>query len=241
MLHEHRKDAMIIYHSSGQICTPVHGFSDAFVDGENFNSILNRNRGYQERLRPEVFRAEYMCHNFGAIGVFLAEFRESTAIKQARKSKHWDSIAVADYEELGRHTNYVMGLCLLHDSHISTAWMWHLENKQKGYKILQEMDYSNAKLIFSPYWKNPLPDLTEKEVIVSAYYDPDQHCAFLIVMNTGETSREFTLKLDWRKLGLNFVPQSVTSMQYPATPAIENGWLLTGPLPGYEHRIFKVR
>lgn len=240
MLHEQRRDAMIMYHSSGQICTPIHGFADAFVDGENFNSILNRNRGYQERLRPDVFRAEYMCRNFGAIGVFLAEFRESTAIKQARKSKQWDATALADYEELGRHTNYVMGLCLLHDSHIATAWMWHLENKKRGYQILQQMDYSNAGLIFTPYWENPLSGLTEKEAIVSVYSDTNQQRAFVVVMNTGEKSRTFTLKLDWQKLGLDFVPGSVISLQYPATPEMHGLAIETGVLPAKEYRVFMV-
>lgn len=239
MLAEHRKDALIVYHNSGQICTQVHSFAGAFVDGENFVSRLQKNRGYQQILRPDVYRAEYMGRNFGVIGAMLPEFRASAAVAAYRKTKDpANTVGKAEYEEGGAHQNYLFGLSLLHDSQTTTGWLFHFESKFAAFEILRQMNYSHGDLTFIPYWRQKLLPLDPEEFICSIYRGKD--VVYLVVMNLTKQDRPFICPIAPAKLGLNDKLQA-ENLCYPEKVTWVDGKIRLEKLPSFQYRVIRLR
>ncbi|MBE6405272.1 MAG: hypothetical protein E7040_04550 [Lentisphaerae bacterium] len=238
MLREHRSDSFIIYHNSGQICAQVHGFAGAFIDGENFNSRLVKNRGYQEILRPDVFRAEYMGRNFGVIGAMLPEFRIDNDIRNYLNGKKHSPSAKAAYDELDAHQNYLFGLALLHDCQINTGWLYHKKNTYRSFAILRDMDYRKGKLTFVPYWKQTICKTDPKREIVSFYKDKGK--AYAVVMNLENNKRDLTLEqLNLSALGLKTV-KGLENLRHDEQVAIWINRLTIIGIPGKQYRVIKL-
>ena len=237
MLREHRSDSFIIYHNSGQICAQVHGFAGAFIDGENFNSRLVKNRGYQEILRPDVFRAEYMGRNFGVVGAMLPEFRIDKDVRNYITGKPHTPAAKAAYEELDAHQNYLFGLALLHDCQINTGWLYHKENTYRSFAILRDMDYRKGSLTFIPYWKQTVCKTDPKREIVSFYKDNGK--VYVVVMNLENSKRNLTLDLNLSSLGLKTV-KGIENLRYGEQVAIQKNRLTIIGIPGKQYRVIKL-
>ena len=237
MLRENRSDSLIAYHNSGQICVQVHGFAGAFIDGENFNSRLVKNRGYQKILRPDVFRAEYMGRNFGVLGAMLPEFRISKDVRDYINGKSSNPAAKAAYDELDIHQNYLFGLGLLHDCQINTGWIYHKESFYRAFAILRDIDYRAGNLTFVPYWKQKICPTDPKQEIVSFYKDNGK--AYVVVMNLNDNKRDLSLDLDLNALGLKSV-KGVENLRYPEQVALTGKKLTIIGIPGKQYRVIKL-
>ena len=237
MLSENRSDALIVYHNSGQVCVQVHSFAGAFVDGENFNSRLVKNRGYQQILRPDVFRAEYMGRNFGVLGAMLPEFRIDGDVRNYLKGKKHSPAAKVAYDELDAHQNYLFGLALLHDCQINTGWLYHKENTYRSFGILRDMDYRKGKLTFIPYWKQTVCKTDPKREIVSFYKDNGK--AYAVVMNLENKKRDLTLDLNPASLGLKTV-KGVENLRYGEQVGFQKNQLTVKGIPGMQYRVIKL-
>ena len=238
MLAERRKDVCIVYHNSGQICPQVHGFAGAFINGENFVSRLYKNRGYEEILRPDVYLAGYRGQHFGVVSAFLPEFRISNELRKAMKNPALHTAGTkAEYDELGKHQNYLFGLSLLHESQTSTGWLYHRESKEKSFRILRDIRYSDPSVKFIPYWKQKICPLDNKDGIVSFYAGKDS--AAVILMNLSPVSRTFSLKLDCLALGLSGAVQA-DNLHYPEKTVMQNNILTVDNVPPMEYRAVRL-
>lgn len=239
MLVENRKDALIMYHNSGQICAQVHGFAGAFLDGENFVSRLQKNRGYQKILRPDVFKAEYMGRNFGVIGAMLPEFRATPAMQKYRKTKDAaNTVGKAEYEECGAHQNYLFGLGLLHDSHITTGWMYNAESRFTAFEILRQMNYSHGDLKYIPYWQQKSVSLKPEEAVCSIYIG--KNAAYLVIMNLTKQTRDFTFNVKFADFGLTGDALQVRNLCQPEKVTCSGGKITLEKLPSFQYRVIEL-
>jgi len=235
-----RPDGMILYHMSGQVIMPIHGFADIMLDGENFNSILYKNRGYEERLTPDTYLAEYVGRNFGSVVALLTEFHLTSALWKIIKSGgKFSPEQQAFYDEAGQHANYIWGLTLLHDNPIWPGWMPHKETTIKYYDTLKKIDYASGKHKFIPYWKNNcISNKQPKTSYVSFYTAPDE--VIVVLMNYRKQTADISFSMDLAKLGLSGEQFSVENINNSEKVQLNNGVLSINGVPPYQYRVIKI-
>ncbi len=240
-LKQKRPDGMILYHMSGQVIMPIHGFADILLDGENFTSILYKNRGYEERLNPDTYRAEYVGRNFGSVVALLTELRFPMSLWKVIKSGKKLSPAQQEfYDETGQHSDYILGLTLLHDSQIWIAFMPHKETTVKYYDILKQIDYASGKHKFIPYWKNNyVTGKRHKTTYVSLYTAPGE--VIVVLMNYQNKSADISFNLDLKKLGLTGKKLTVENLNNQEKVNLANGKLSISKLPPYQYRVIRIK
>lgn len=240
-LKEQRPDGIIMFHNSGQVTMPVHGFADLLLDGENFNGILFKNRGYEERLKPDTYLAEYVGRNLGAVVALLPEFVFPGDLRRAvAAGKKLTTEQQKYYDELTRHSNYLFGLTLLHDSAIWWSAL-SLESTRKHYAILKEMDYASGKHRFIPYWNNG-------EAVRNKLHNADYASFYLasgeviaVLMNYGKDSDFIELELNPEKLGLTGTRFSVENLFNPERVSLDSGKLRLEAIPSYQYRAVRIK
>jgi hypothetical protein len=207
MLKEKNPDASIIYHMSGEVMLPLESFTDILADGENFAHLVNRNnnRGYENFLDVDKYRAEYAPqNNRGPSGSLIPQF------------ERMGSIRADEWEQMGYgHADYLLGLTLLHDSHI---WWESLSDEYwtKAYGAIEETG-RNGDWSFVPYWHQKYFALP-KGVYASIYRSPDLKKSLVILMNTSGSSQPIELPLQ-----LGEERYSSTALVYPqSAPAARN-------------------
>jgi Glycoside hydrolase 123, N-terminal domain/Concanavalin A-like lectin/glucanases superfamily len=255
-----RPDSIIAYHVSGQVCLPVHSFSDLLFEGENFCSILNNNRGYQETLTLDTYRAEHMGHNFGPAVTLLPEFkvtnkwfqntqyakakkirvdRAAAAWLKRRKAGKETKAETAYWEELTGHINYLMGLSLLHDNPYWVAGMYNMQVARKHYRILGKFNYADGNNKYIPYWKQQIAKVVfPGKAVVSFYVSPKQ--AVAVVMNMSNKKMDVKLQLDVKKLGLSGKIKAV-NLQYKNKVILKKGILTIKNMPAYQYRVVLLK
>jgi concanavalin A-like lectin/glucanase superfamily protein/glycosyl hydrolase family 123 len=236
-----RPDGMILYHMSGQVIMPIHGFADLMLDGENFNSILYKNRGYEERLTPDTYLAEYVGRNFGSVVALLTEFHLPASLWKVLKSGgKLSPEQQAFYDEVGRHANYLWGLTLLHDNPIWPGWMPHKETTLKYYDTLKKIDYASGKHKFIPYWRNDYITAKRlKTTYVSLYTAPGE--VIVVLMNCQKQAANVSFSLDISKLGLSGEQFSVENINNAEKVQLKNGKLSINGIPPYQYRVIRIK
>ena len=191
VLKNHNPKSLIFWHSSGRYFLSALSFADAIIDGENFTGQLNkRNHDYTTLLTLDKFRAEMMGHNLGPVGVFLTEF------SRAPTPWRWKPEEVPP-----EAMEHILGLTLLHDSHVWPANA-PLKPVKKIWKALRKFGW-NDDLIFLPYWKERIREYLswgEKDIVVSAYLKPDNSSMALVIFNNSPKEKKVMLKLNPEKL-----------------------------------------
>ncbi len=156
------------------------GFGAFFTyqwDGEHLNSVINSKQPtYRGLIDPAAFRAEYMGYNWGWPVMFLG---------QARINPAW--VAGAGGPEAV--IDQFQGLELLHDCHPSG---WHFpgpmdEVCKRAQDAYAKLDLSHWIYQFTPYWKQDIVALPDKNMHVSFYIarpsklaatDPNDHMGY---------------------------------------------------------------
>ena len=236
-----RPDGMILYHMSGQPILPIHGFADIMLNGENFNSILYKNRGYEERLTPDTYLAEYVGRNFGPTVALLTEFVFPMSLWKVIKSGgKLSPEQQALYDDTGRHANYIWGLTLLHDNPVWPGFMPHKETTLKYYDTLKKIDYASGKHKFIPYWKNNcVTARCPKTSYVSLYTAPGE--IIVVLMNYQKQTANISFALDLAKLGLSGDKFSVENINNSEKVILKNGKLSIDGVPPYQYRVIRIK
>lgn len=226
-LKKHRPDGMILYHNSGQVLMPIHGFADILCDGENAFSLLDRlnNRGYENFLTLDTFRAEYMGHNLGSVVAFMPEFTRAKSIR------------VDEADEVGpQHAEYVLGLILLHDSALWITYFYDERPVKTMYQALSEYNFASAPYKFIPYWNQQITQkLDEKEAVVSFYVDKSKGRALMVVMNMSGKKKPFSFSINTAELG--FAPKKVINACHSENVSINKEVLTIDDVPSHTYRL----
>lgn len=243
-----RPDAIIAYHISGKVCLPVHGFADVLLDGENFISALNDNRGYQKILTLDTYRAEYMGHNFGVAVTLLPEFRIAKKwsknmdfckawfyVNKAwlkRRANKLETPAEKQYwSELAAHTNYILGLSLLHDNPFWVAYTPNMAPVLTHYRILADFNYAGEHYKFVPYWEQKIAKIISPgKAVVSFYISPEKTVA--VVMNLSDSTQDVSLKFDSYE-----TPKKAQNLEYKEEVILNNGVLTIKQIPPHQYRV----
>ncbi len=255
-----RPESIIAYHVSGQVCLPVHSFADLLFEGENFCSILHDNRGYEETLTLDTYRAEHMGHNFGPAVTLLPEFNitskwlqntpyaKSKRVRKDKAAAAWlkrrkagkETKAEAEYwRELTSHINYLLGLSLLHDNPFWVAAMYNMQPVRKHYHILDKFNYAGGDNKFIPYWKQQAAKVVSPGKAVVSFYTSKGR-AVAVIMNMSAKEADVKLRLDFAKLGLSG-NITASGLEYK-NPVILKGDLLTvKSIPSHQYRVVMLK
>ncbi len=172
LMRKKRDRGRIFVHMSGQVNMAIYAFADALVDGENYHSLLdrNRNRGYENVLELDQFAAEYAAqNNFGPVSVMLPQFHRSGAINP----DEWRKTGYQPAE-------YLLGLLFLHDSQLWWAYLPHQPTSASFFSFDEHGLTSDYHFI--GYWEQDVLDLPEN-VRASFYESPDRDRTFMVLMN----------------------------------------------------------
>ncbi|MDD5708166.1 MAG: DUF6067 family protein, partial [Kiritimatiellae bacterium] len=140
------------------------GFATYQWNGENLNSAVGPNDTYRGILDPDVFRAEYMGHNWGWPARLLGQGRVRRAAVEAAGGPE----AVQDH---------VDGLVLLHDTAIPDAMPCCIVhdgsqiNQVAGrlHKAIEKLGFYHWAYQFVPYWQQQLVALPRERMYASWY------------------------------------------------------------------------
>ncbi|MBI2190914.1 MAG: hypothetical protein HYU36_02880 [Planctomycetes bacterium] len=140
-------DGQTMVHSSGMPNMAYMGFSEVFFDGENLNSSINAQRPtYRGILTPDVFRAEYMGHNFGPQLWWLGQNR----IGKETAQKYGPDVLV----------DHMAGLMLLHDTPVILAGgfgPWHCNDAaRRDFEAIRRYELYGCGYRFVPYWRQDM-------------------------------------------------------------------------------------
>jgi hypothetical protein len=175
-------DGKIFYHMSGKVMLPIDSFCDGMIDGENYTGWLDRknNRGYENVLSVDQFRAEYSAqNNFGPASIFLPEFERAKSITP----DEWKTLGYG-------HADYLLGLIFLHDSNL--WWIWMPETHVAQVYGAFDATGWDADWTFIPYWRQKYFSLPEG-VYASLYQSPDSKKVLLVIMNTSGKEQQIDL------------------------------------------------
>ncbi|MCC7518537.1 MAG: hypothetical protein IT578_05065 [Verrucomicrobiae bacterium] len=230
-LKHERSDGMIIYHNSGMICLPALGFADLIVDGENFNSLLDRkqNRGYENVLGLATYRAEYMGHNFGPKVALLPEFGRSISRSEAA--------------QVGpQHQEYLHGLILLHDSQIWLCdFLYDDAVARRLYEALARYDFALASYEFIPYWRQTVTQpLNPKTTVASFYADRTKKRTLLVAMNLTGKAAGLRLELNAQQLGLDLSRIEVRNVCHSEPVKLDGNVLTIASCPSHAYRLIAL-
>ena len=255
-----RPDSIIAYHVSGQVCLPVHSFADLLFEGENFCSILHDNRGYEETLTLDTYRAEHMGHNFGPAVTMLPEFNITSKwlqntpyakAKRVRKDKAaaaWlkrrkagkETKAEAEYwRELTSHINYLLGLSLLHDNPFWVAAMYNMQPVRKHYHILDKFNYAGGDNKFIPYWKQQAAKVVSPGKAVVSFYTSKER-AVAVIMNMSPKEADVKLRLDFARLGLDGTI-TASGLEYKNPVSLKGDLLTVKKIPSHQYRVVMLK
>jgi hypothetical protein len=162
------KDNKPYTHGSGNVGGAANGYIDLRYmnfwkyhwDGENLNGPIPQWKTYIGHLTPELFRAEYMGHNFAWPVMFLGQGR----IKQEWADAHGGAELAHDH---------LAGLAMLHD--MGGNLCCHAPGPlgraayQRWYDTLDRLRFNHWVYQFLPYWHQDIVQVPDKEMYASWY------------------------------------------------------------------------
>jgi len=205
-------DGVAMIHDSGMPNMSYMAFCEVFFDGENLNSRINAQQPtYRGVLTPEIFRAEYMGHNFGPQLWWLGQNRIT-----ADTAKKFGPENLADH---------MAGLMLLHDCPVIFAGGFGMggcnEASLRDDQAIRRYELYGCGYRFMPYWRDQAATGLKDRQFVSWYIrqplnissqywrlwtreETDEtlpHRAVGIFCNESDWKGEMVAKVDLKKLG----------------------------------------
>ena len=144
MAKQHDPDFLIAYHTSADWFLGLNSFVDAVYHGEQFRA--NPEVNYYRILSLDQFRAGFMGHNQGSVGLFLPEFASSAA-RAGQDTKFWYS------EQAEKQVRHLLGMILVHDAKVTPAYST-LEPYNELRAAQDEFGQWDDAMEFLPYWNN---------------------------------------------------------------------------------------
>jgi len=222
--------AYVAMHNSGMLNTAWMSFGTTIVDGENFGTILTKDRPtFKGLITPETMRAELMGYNFaGGPNILVGEAMMG-----------WEAAKLMGGAD--KLFDHLHGLQLLHDVSPS-GWVFGKDNssilEQAGKRTWDAVEKQNLFTPFYrfvPYWEQKVVKEPFKDFYSSFYFfrhedvdalpmkgfsmfkdlTPEQQKAYrkvvCIFYNHSDFEGEMRLKPDWKALGFDG-PQGVTAL-----------------------------
>lgn len=118
-----RPEGGIMRHMSMKNISPVNGFADWIIDGENYCVTVGREESYKSIFDPEMFRASYMTAPYGIPRYFIPQFQR--AISAHGKGKEYYLKCWRTAEDLERHRDvlrHFMGYFIVHDALVNPSF-----------------------------------------------------------------------------------------------------------------------
>ncbi|MEK6793783.1 MAG: glycoside hydrolase domain-containing protein [Spirochaetota bacterium] len=178
---ERCRNPFIIFHMSGCIEPPIHSFSDAVLDGEQF--ALSVKDDYTEFLPLDMMRAQFTMRQFGLVPVFLPG-----------RDLHFSGNDKTEAPTVG-----MLARLYLHDMHVWAIWC----NGQavEKYRAVKDAFGMDATVEFIPYWSNGNVFMTKSvDIKISAWVKKSGSC-LLAVANLGSNNTDATVIVDLEKIG----------------------------------------
>ena len=193
---QHDPNFVSVFHTSSSLYLPIIAYLDTAYEGEQFRS-RNGQVNYYDVISLDQFRAEFMGHNWGFVGIFLPEFASSA--QGAGQDPGWWYTPAAEKE-----VRHLLGMILVHDSQVTPAYSTEVPYIQ----IRQAQDEFgwDDSLEFLPYWNNDLYvtiSAANENLVVSIFRDPAQTKAMLVVFNNTDGDISSTITLNFTNLGVS--------------------------------------
>ena len=189
---QHDPDFMVVYHTSGDYLCGINSFATYMYLGEDLR-IPPVN--YYQKLTLPLFRAAYMGHAYGPLGLFLPEFSPvAHSLKQDRTFWH--------KPEAVKQIRQLIGMLLVHDTQVVAAFSG-MQAWNEMFSALDEFGHMNDGLEFLPYWSNPAQvDVSPKtENLVASLFRNGKH-GMLVVFNNTDDDITTTIRIDRAGLGI---------------------------------------
>ncbi len=183
---------MIVYHTSGDYYCGINSFASYLYLGED---LRRPPVNYYEKLTLPLFRAAYMGHAYGPLGLFLPEFSPvAHSLKQDRQFWYTD--------EAIKQIRQLIGLLLVHDTQVVAAFSG-MQAYNEMNAALDEFGHWNDGLEFLPYWNNQaLVGVTPtNDNLVASMFRNGQH-AMLVLFNNTDNDIETQVRIDCDALGI---------------------------------------
>ncbi|MFH0795444.1 MAG: glycoside hydrolase domain-containing protein [Candidatus Omnitrophota bacterium] len=174
-----KPDGQINLHNSLNMLTPIMSWATSYWDGEHLGDRgkmlgISENAPILEKMPLDVFRSEFMGHQFGVPAEFLHDCLFS-----------WD-----------KQSTHGLAISLLHDLPPSRMYL------QAAWKIMDEFGRKQAEWL--PYWKNKeyvTVNSGSTDVYVSLYRHP-KNGVLAVVANLGTGNTKVKIQLNLQNLKL---------------------------------------
>ena len=176
MLKEHDQNAPIVYHDSGLLVAPIHGFAEMTWDGEHHVHYVAQHRHYYGLISLEQYRVNFVPRTWGIVTCVLPQFLRSIMLlkpEDIEKAGSLDQYRANHYKKNKKAIWHLAGLALLHDGAIDVGWAQSVAPAVYGIRKIQDDFGWGDDLEFLPYWDSNTPCRIEnpisKDIVISAY------------------------------------------------------------------------
>jgi len=170
MLKEHDPNAPIVYHDSGFLVAPIHGFAEMTWDGEHHVYHVAQYSNYYDLISLEKYRVNFLPRPWGIITCIMPQFLRSVMLL---KPDEFDEFRETHYTKNKKAIWHLAGLALLHDGAIDPGWDNDTGPAVYGIREIQDDFGWGDDLEFLPYWDSNTPCRIEtpisKDIVISAY------------------------------------------------------------------------
>lgn len=175
MLKKGHQPSFQIQHVSWGLCSPILGFCDAYMNGEQY--VGQNVSSYLERVPDDLWRTEFTGRQYGVVPIFIP--------------------ALANVKE-APPTRQLLGLLLLNGAPRYWPNGDYLNGQEAGrvFNAVETFGLKGRGIVFQPYWgDNSAAEKTQEPIRVSAYVK--DHTVMLVVFNAAlaPPSRHVDLKL----------------------------------------------
>ena len=226
LLKQERPDGMIVHHSSGEPVSPVNGFADIVVQGEDMVKQVAKDLSYHDLITLDKYRAQCLSSPWGWETMLIPQFERATELYRPEEKGYWTT------PEGRKAIDHLRGLVLVHGSNV---WPGYGLTMDDVWKVQDKFGWDD-KVQFFPYWEpNPaialVSPLDPKTCVVSAYRRKEAW--LLVLFNNRDQAENFTLRLGADPSAGNIVSDALHGQIFSISAARE----VVIPVPAREYRL----
>jgi hypothetical protein len=175
MLKKNHQPSFQIQHVSWGLCSPILGFCDAYMNGEQY--VGQKVSSYLERVPSDIWQTEFTGRQYGVVPIFIPAL---VNVKDAAP------------------TQQLLGILLLNGAPGCWPNSDYLNAQETGkvFSAFEKFGLKGSDIVFQPYWEdNSVVEKTQEPIRISAYVK--NNAVMLVVFNASATPqvRRVDLKL----------------------------------------------